>query len=82
MRSTGIREPQIIQRQALERENIESRPVWKPMHLQPLFAECEAVGGCVAEEFFANSLCLPSGSALTQAELDRVIEVVRRCARG
>ena len=69
-------------RLALERENIESRPVWKPMHLQPLFAECEAVGGCVAEEFFANGLCLPSGSALTEAELDRVIEIVRRCARG
>ena len=68
-------------RLALERENIESRPVWKPMHLQPLFAECEAVGGSVAEEFFANGLCLPSGSALTEAELDRVIEIVRGCAR-
>ncbi len=68
-------------RLALEAENIESRPVWKPMYLQPLFAECEAVGGCVAEEFFANGLCLPAGSALTEAELDRVIEIVRGCAR-
>jgi dTDP-4-amino-4,6-dideoxygalactose transaminase len=65
-------------RLALEAENIEARPVWKPMHLQPVFAGCEAVGGAVAEEFFRNGLCLPSGSNLTEADLARVVEVIRR----
>ncbi len=69
-------------RLALEAENIESRPLWKPMHLQPVFAECEAVGGRVAEELFANGLCLPSGSAISTADLDRVIAVVRRVAQA
>lgn len=64
-------------RLALEAENIESRPVWKPMHLQPVFAEYESVGGAVAEDLFARGLCLPSGSNLTTADLDRVIEAIR-----
>jgi pyridoxal phosphate-dependent aminotransferase EpsN len=64
-------------RKALEAENIEARPVWKPLHLQPVFAECRVRGGAVAEELFERGLCLPSGSSLTQAELDRVIGVVR-----
>jgi dTDP-4-amino-4,6-dideoxygalactose transaminase len=67
---------------ALEAENIESRPVWKPLHLQPVFAGCERVGGEVAERLFAQGLCLPSGSALTRADVERVAAVVRRCARG
>ena len=46
-------------RLALEAENIESRPLWKPMHLQPVFNGCETVGGSVAEELFAKGLCLP-----------------------
>uniref|UniRef100_UPI0026148D65 DegT/DnrJ/EryC1/StrS family aminotransferase n=1 Tax=uncultured Nocardioides sp. TaxID=198441 RepID=UPI0026148D65 len=49
-------------RQQLETRNIECRPVWKPMHMQPLFAECEMYGGEVAEELFTDGLCLPSGS--------------------
>jgi dTDP-4-amino-4,6-dideoxygalactose transaminase len=49
-------------RLALEAENIEARPVWKPMHLQPVFAAYEAVGGAVAEDLFERGLCLPSGS--------------------
>lgn len=64
-------------RQALEAENIESRPVWKPMHLQPVFRGCEVVGGAVAERLFEQGLCLPSGSQLTEADLERVVEVVR-----
>jgi pyridoxal phosphate-dependent aminotransferase EpsN len=68
-------------RLALEAENIESRPVWKPMHLQPVFVDCERVGGAVAEDLFARGLCLPSGSSLEIADLDRIIDVVRRCAR-
>lgn len=69
-------------RLALEAENIEARPVWKPMHLQPVFAEYEAVGGGVAESFFQNGLCLPSGSNLSQSELQRVVDVIRRLPQG
>jgi pyridoxal phosphate-dependent aminotransferase EpsN len=57
----------------LETHNIESRPVWKPMHAQPVFENCRHVGGEVAEQLFADGLCLPSGSALTSTDLDRVI---------
>jgi pyridoxal phosphate-dependent aminotransferase EpsN len=68
-------------RLALEAENIEARPVWKPMHLQPLFAQAPRFGGAVAGEFFANGLCLPSGSSLTEPERERVAGVVRECFR-
>ena len=67
-------------RLALEATNIEARPVWKPMHLQPIFAGCETIGGCVAEDLFHHGLCLPSGSNLTPAELARVVAVVRSLA--
>ena len=60
----------------LEGQNIEARPVWKPMHLQPLFAACRRVGGAVAEDLFGRGLCLPSGSQLTERELERIVEVV------
>jgi dTDP-4-amino-4,6-dideoxygalactose transaminase len=63
----------------MEAENIEARPVWKPMHLQPVFARYDSVGGSVAEDLFQRGLCLPSGSNLEQADLERVVEVVRRC---
>ena len=59
-------------RLALEAQNIESRPVWKPLHLQPVFAGCRVRGGGVSEAAFAHGLCLPSGSALSQNELQRV----------
>ena len=68
-------------RLALEREDIESRPLWKPMHLQPVFAGCEVVGGSVAEALFRDGLCLPSGTAMTQADLERVAAVIRSCRR-
>lgn len=64
-------------RLALEAENIEARPVWKPMHLQPIFAEYECVGGAVAEQIFQNGLCLPSGSNLKEDELARIVRIVR-----
>ncbi len=64
-------------RQALEAQNIETRPVWKPMHLQPVFSEAEYVGGKVAESIFDQGLCLPSGSSLSEGEQDRVIDVLR-----
>jgi pyridoxal phosphate-dependent aminotransferase EpsN len=69
-------------RLALEAENIEARPVWKPMHLQPAYAGFEAVGGAVAEGLFARGLCLPSGSTLTEADRQRVAAVVRGVFTG
>jgi dTDP-4-amino-4,6-dideoxygalactose transaminase len=60
----------------LESADIEARPVWKPMHLQPLFAGCRAVGGSVAESLFRRGLCLPSGSALDDAQRSRVVETL------
>lgn len=64
---------------ALSQENIEARPVWKPLHRQPVFAGCRAMGGSVAEGIFERGLCLPSGSALNDDDLDRVIQVIRDC---
>jgi dTDP-4-amino-4,6-dideoxygalactose transaminase len=86
-------------RVALEKENIESRPVWKPMHLQPVF-DClsddrnmrdpkqekplnlqtypaRSVGGAVAEEFFEKGICLPSGTAMTERDLERVVNIIK-----
>ncbi|MEW5926333.1 MAG: aminotransferase class I/II-fold pyridoxal phosphate-dependent enzyme [Gemmatimonadota bacterium] len=68
-------------RLALEAENAEARPVWKPMHLQPVFAEFPAVGGAVAEDLFERGLCLPSGSNLAPADLERVVETIRGVRR-
>jgi dTDP-4-amino-4,6-dideoxygalactose transaminase len=58
----------------LETLDIESRPLWKPMHLQPLYRRCPMVGGRVVESLFAHGLCLPSGSSLTSGDRDRVID--------
>jgi dTDP-4-amino-4,6-dideoxygalactose transaminase len=63
-------------RLALANHNIEARPIWKPLHLQPVFAHCRVRGGSVAETLFACGLCLPSGSSLTGADLDRVCAIV------
>ncbi len=64
-------------RLALERENIESRPVWKPMHLQPVFSGCRVRGGAVSADLFERGLCLPSGSSLKECDRERVVGVVR-----
>jgi pyridoxal phosphate-dependent aminotransferase EpsN len=64
-------------RLTLEEENIESRPVWKPMHLQPIFSKYPIRGGQVAESLFENGLCLPSGSNLQQEDLDRVVNIIQ-----
>jgi dTDP-4-amino-4,6-dideoxygalactose transaminase len=66
-------------RTTLATQNIETRPVWKPMHLQPIFQKYEAIGGEVAANLFDRGLCLPSGSNLTEAELDRVITAIQDC---
>jgi dTDP-4-amino-4,6-dideoxygalactose transaminase len=118
-------------RLALEDENIESRPVWKPMHMQPVFqvaaqssklkahsksadykkakrltknssadyadyadykkiksdknkknvVKCRVVGGAVAEDLFDRGLCLPSGTAMTADDLERIVTVIRGCSR-
>ncbi|MGH9079031.1 MAG: DegT/DnrJ/EryC1/StrS family aminotransferase [Acidimicrobiales bacterium] len=64
-------------RLALESVDIESRPTWKPLHLQPVFKGAPTIGGGVAAAIFEQGLCLPSGSALSEGELHRVIEAVR-----
>jgi dTDP-4-amino-4,6-dideoxygalactose transaminase len=69
-------------RLALEAENIESRPVWKPMHLQPVFREAPVVGGTISERLFQTGLCLPSGSAMSDEDVDRVCEVFASKRRG
>jgi pyridoxal phosphate-dependent aminotransferase EpsN len=66
----------------LDVANIESRPVWKPMHLQPLYAHCQSYGGEVAEDLFLRGICLPSSSSLSESEQLYVINQVRKAARA
>ncbi len=70
-------------REALEAENIEARPLWKPMHLQPVFQDRTFWRDreAVSERLFAQGLCLPSGTAMTEADLDRVCDGIRRLRR-
>ncbi len=68
-------------RLALDAQNIEARPLWKPMHLQPAYEHFDTVGGSVSEDLFTRGLCLPSGSNMTEEEQDRVISVVRDVAK-
>ncbi|MDR3339694.1 MAG: aminotransferase class I/II-fold pyridoxal phosphate-dependent enzyme, partial [Candidatus Symbiothrix sp.] len=63
-------------RLALEKANIESRPLWKPMHLQPVFSDCPFYGDGTSESLFKNGLCLPSSSILTENDLERVVETI------
>ena len=67
-------------RLALDAAGIEARPVWKPMHMQPVFEAYERIGGAVAEDLFARGLCLPSGSNLSEEDLERVAGAVRAAA--
>jgi dTDP-4-amino-4,6-dideoxygalactose transaminase len=66
-------------RLALEEENIESRPLWKPMHLQPVFEEAPFYGNGTSESLFQKGLCLPSGSNLTNNDLQRVEAKIKSC---
>jgi dTDP-4-amino-4,6-dideoxygalactose transaminase len=66
-----------VVRQALERADIEARPLWKPMHMQPVFSECPVYGGAVGRHLFETGLCLPSGSALGATDRARVVDVIR-----
>lgn len=67
-------------RLALEKENIESRPLWKPMHLQPVFKYCLAYTNGVSERLFENGLCLPCGTNMSQEDLEKVAEHVLKTA--
>ena len=69
---------------ALDRENIESRPVWKPMNLQPVFEKYDFISVCneeesVGQKLFENGVCLPSDTKMTEEEQKVVIDVIRRC---
>ena len=69
---------QIIE--ALEKENIESRPVWKPMHLQPVFEKCDYIQVAeksVSEDLFTRGVCLPSDTKMTKEEQERVIKIIK-----
>lgn len=65
-------------RMALELENIESRPLWKPMHLQPVFKDSEQFVDGTSEDLFERGLCLPSGSNLPLEDIERVIEIIKK----
>lgn len=66
-------------RLALEKENIEARPLWKPMHLQPVFKEFPSYTNGVSEDLFNRGLCLPSGSNLSEEDLQRVVTNIKKC---
>ena len=71
---------------ALEQENVEARPVWNPLHMQPLFKKCayypHRIGESISEGLFEKGLCLPSGTAMTDGDLDRVIDTILNCRPG
>ena len=71
-------EPETI-RQHLETLDIEARPVWKPMHLQPVFQGCRVIGGKVSSSLFRRGLCLPSGTAMTDEQVEWIAGEVRGC---
>lgn len=61
-----------------EKHNIEARPLWKPMHLQPIFDDCKYFGGNISEDIFDKGLCLPSGSNLTDSDFNRIFDVLNK----
>ena len=77
----NVSKEQIID--ALEDQNIEARPVWKPMHLQPLFKRCDyyslSENLSISDKLFENGLCLPSGSNLSEDDQNRVIKCINAC---
>ena len=74
---SGINRDMVIG--ALEKNNIEARPTWKPMHLQPLYQGCEVIGGAVAEQLFRQGICLPSGTGMNKNDQERVIRIFSEC---
>jgi pyridoxal phosphate-dependent aminotransferase EpsN len=76
----GMSAPDLIR--YLDRANVESRPVWRPMHVQPLFANAERIGGDVAEDLNQRGICLPSSSSLTETDQQFVIDAIRAAHRS
>lgn len=76
----GVTREQV--RLALDAAGIESRPVWKPMHLQPVFRDCTYFGDGVSDSIFANGLCLPSGSSMGDGERAEVVAIIQSVFRG
>ncbi len=76
----GLSRDELVRR--LDAAGVEARPVWKPMHLQPLYSGCERYGGQVAERLFQRGICLPSSSSLSPAEQLYVVNQVRAAAGG
>lgn len=76
MTVTGNVKPLDIMR-ALENVNIESRPIWKPMHIQPFFKQFDFVGTDVSEKIFENGVCLPSDTKITDKDLNRICEIIK-----
>lgn len=76
-RAAGVNRETV--RLALVEADIEARPLWKPMHLQPVFESCDVAGGAVAAGLFEQGLCLPSGSSLRAEERAEIAEIIRRC---
>ncbi|HFL3828495.1 TPA: DegT/DnrJ/EryC1/StrS family aminotransferase [Clostridioides difficile] len=64
--------------EALENDNIESRPIWKPMHMQPFFEKHDYVGGDVSEKLFENGVCLPSDTKMTDEDLERICNIIKK----
>ena len=73
--SGKIRPMQIME--ALAVENIDSRPVWKPMHMQPVFANFDFIGSGVSQRLFENGLCLPSDTKMSDEDLERICSVIK-----
>jgi len=63
--------------EALEKENIETRPIWKPMHLQPFFEKYDYIGGDVGQKLFENGVCLPSDTKMTHGDLSRICKIIK-----
>ena len=68
-------------RMKMEEANIETRPLWKPMHLQPVFKDCPYYGNNVSEDLFDKGLCLPSSPILSQEDLERIIDVIKKLSK-
>lgn len=62
---------------ALEKDNIESRLVWKPMHIQPIFEKYDYIGSTVSNQLFENGVCLPSDTKITDDDLNRVCQIIK-----
>lgn len=75
LENTSIKPITILE--ALEKEKIEARPLWKPMHKQPIFAEYDSIGGEVSENLFDKGICLPSDTKMTDNDLSRVVNVIK-----